>query len=79
MNLSQLSRGQEARIKSVLSTQDGDLIARRLGDLGFVQGESVRVVALGPFGGDPIAVQIGQARFALRRSEAARVQVETAA
>lgn len=76
MNLAQLNRGQKARVQSVLSTEDGDPIARRLGDLGFVQGESVRIVALGPFGGDPIAVQIGQARFALRRSEAARVQVE---
>nr|WP_240624058.1 FeoA family protein [Ahniella affigens] len=71
-----MNSGQKARVVSVHSTEDGDPIARRLGDLGFVQGESVRIVAFGPFGGDPIAVQIGQARFALRRSEAARVQVE---
>jgi len=40
-----------------------------------VQGEPVRVVAQGPIGGDPLLVQIGFTRFALRRAEAARVQV----
>jgi len=76
LNLSELARGQEARIDQVRSNDDGDVIARRLRDLGFVQGETVRVVAVGPFGGDPIAVQIGGARFALRRKEASRVLLE---
>ena len=52
-----------------------DPIAQRLRDLGFVQGEPVRVVAAGPLGGDPLLIQIGSTRFALRRSEAARVHV----
>ena len=34
------------------------------------------VVAHGPVGGDPVLVQIGFTRFALRRSEAARVLVQ---
>lgn len=32
-------------------------------------------MAVAPFGGDPLLVQIGFTRFALRRSEAERVQV----
>lgn len=52
-----------------------DQIARRLRELGFVGGERVEVVASGPFGGDPLLVQVGFTRFALRRSEAARVRV----
>jgi len=46
-----------------------------LRDLGFVDGEPVRVVAVGPLGADPLLIQIGSTRFALRRSEAHRVTV----
>ena len=53
-----------------------DPIAHRLRDLGFVPGEAVRVVAQGPIGADPLLVQIGYTRFALRRAEAARVRVQ---
>ena len=52
-----------------------DPIAQRLRDLGFVDGEPVRMVAIGPVGADPLLIQIGSTRFALRRSEAARVTV----
>jgi ferrous iron transport protein A len=54
-----------------------DPIAQRLRDLGFVDGEPVRVVAIGPMGGDPVLIQIGYTRFALRRAEAARVSVRS--
>lgn len=56
-----------------------DPIARRLRDLGFVPGEVVRVVARAPLGGDPMLIQIGSTRFALRRQEAARVSVQVEA
>lgn len=55
-----------------------DPIATRLGELGFVPGEAVQVVATGPVGGDPIAVRLGTSRFALRRGEAARVGIRAA-
>ena len=63
------------------STQTGtpDMIAHRLKELGFVPGESVRLITTAPFGGDPLLVQVGFTRFALRRSEAARVLVEEVA
>ena len=53
-----------------------DMIARRLRDLGFVAGEAVSVLALGPVGAEPMLVRIGDARFALRRAEAARVHLQ---
>lgn len=52
-----------------------DVIARRLGELGFVPGEAVEVRATGPLGREPLLVHIGYTRFALRRAEAARVHV----
>ena len=73
MKLTELSRRVEAQVEAVLDLAPNDAIARRLRELGFVSGERVEVVATGPFGADPLLVQIGFTRFALRRSEAARV------
>jgi len=56
-----------------------DNIARRLRELGFVNGEEVEVVAKGPLGAEPLLVQVGFTRFALRRSEAARVRLRNGA
>jgi ferrous iron transport protein A len=78
MRLSDLPKGTEAIIVGVESSRDGDLIALRLRDLGFVADEPVRVVARNPLGGDPLVVQIGFTRFALRRAEAARVILASA-
>ncbi|MFN0317354.1 MAG: ferrous iron transport protein A [Burkholderiales bacterium] len=48
----------------------------RLMELGFLPGERVRVVAKGFPSGEPIAVRIGQATFALRRFEAELISVD---
>ncbi|MDR3417933.1 MAG: FeoA family protein [Nevskia sp.] len=74
--LIELPGDTSATIREVVAHGANDTIAVRLGELGFVQGEPVRVVAKGPIGGDPLLVQIGYTRFALRRAEAARVVVE---
>lgn len=73
--LLELPRGLPATVVAVEDLQAGDAIAERLRELGFVAGEPVRVVATGPMGGEPLLVQIGFTRFALRKAEAARVQV----
>jgi ferrous iron transport protein A len=75
VRLSELAKGATAVIQNVEDSQANDPIARRLRELGFVRGEPVRVVAQGPIGGDPLLVEIGFTRFALRRAEAARVEV----
>lgn len=75
MRLSELPKGSCAVVDSVDDLHAADPIARRLRDLGFVAGEPVRIVAVGPMGGDPLLIQIGSTRFALRHREAARVNV----
>ena len=75
MRLSELPKGASAVVERVEDTQANDPIAQRLRDLGFVEGERVKLVARGPIGADPLLVQIGYTRFALRRAEAARVTV----
>lgn len=75
MRLSDLPKGVSAVVDRVDDAHVSDPIAQRLRDLGFVDGEPVRVVALGPLGADPLLVQIGSTRFALRRTEAVRVSV----
>ena len=76
MRLSDLSRNQYAVVQRVEATSASDPIAERLTDLGFVPGETVRLTAVGPVGADPLLIQIGFTRFALRKSEAARVLIE---
>ncbi|MFZ6675780.1 FeoA family protein [Undibacterium sp. Rencai35W] len=53
-------------------------VIRRLKELGFVKGESVKILHKGYFGGEPLAVRIGQSTFALRRFEAAFIGVAKA-
>jgi ferrous iron transport protein A len=75
VRLSELAKGATAVIHEVEDANTNDPISRRLRELGFVRGEAVRIVAQGPLGGEPLLVQIGFTRFALRRAEAARVRV----
>ena len=75
VRLSDLPKGSPAVVDRVDDAHLDDVIAQRLRDLGFVAGEPVRLVARGPMGADPLLIQVGSTRFALRRSEAARVTV----
>jgi ferrous iron transport protein A len=75
MRLTDLSKGATAYVERVDDAHERDPIAQRLRDLGFVPGEPVRVVARAPWSADPLLVQIGSTRFALRRAEAQRVSI----
>jgi ferrous iron transport protein A len=75
MKLIDLPDQVAAVVVDVVDQTPGDVIGQRLRELGFVRDEPVRVVGRGPIGADPLLVQIGFTRFALRRSEAARVSV----
>lgn len=77
MKLSELPRRTAATVDSVEDHAPNDAIARRLRELGFVSGERVEVMAAGPVSAEPLLVQVGFTRFALRRAEAARVRVRT--
>ncbi|PTQ87543.1 FeoA family protein [Agitococcus lubricus] len=76
MRLSQLAKNTPARVLSVQQHHEADPIAKRLTELGFVSGETIRLITRAPFGGDPILVQVGFTRFALRLSEAERILVQ---
>jgi ferrous iron transport protein A len=73
--LSDLLPGDDGVVDAVHDASPDDTVARRLRDLGFVAGETVRLAARGPLGGEPLLVQVGFTRFAMRRSEAARVRL----
>nr|WP_295382448.1 ferrous iron transport protein A [Pseudoxanthomonas sp.] len=76
--LTELAPRTLAIVESVDDSHPNDNIARRLRELGFVDGEEVQIVAKGPLGAEPLLVQVGFTRFALRRSEAARIRVRPA-
>ncbi|WP_449445947.1 FeoA family protein [Thermomonas brevis] len=78
MRLSELPKRRQAVVDAVEDRMPNDAVARRLRELGFVAGEGVEVVAAGPLGAEPLLVQVGFTRFALRRAEAARVRLRTA-
>ena len=76
MVLSDLETGAHGTVHGVHDAGPDDIVARRLRDLGFVPGETVRLVTRAPLGGDPLLVQVGFTRFAMRRQEAARVKLK---
>jgi ferrous iron transport protein A len=75
MRLTELPKRSPAVVEAVEEQSPNDPVARRLRELGFVAGEGVEVVAAGPLGAEPLLVQVGFTRFALRRAEAARVRL----
>jgi ferrous iron transport protein A len=75
VRLTELPRRITAIVDGVEDRAPNDAIARRLRELGFVAGEAVEVMAAGPLGAEPLLVQIGFTRFALRRAEADRVRI----
>ncbi len=81
ISLSDVDVGSAVVIREVrtgfASGEEGD-IGLRLLELGFIEGERLRVVAHGHPGREPIAVRIGNTTFALRRFEADHVLVEIA-
>lgn len=78
VSLSEIGLGQSVVIREIktgfASGEEGD-IGLRLLELGFVEGEKLRIIALGHPGREPIAVRIGNTTFALRRFEADHVLV----
>lgn len=80
VRLSHLKAKQTAIISKVNRTIDAnnqtDLVASRLETLGFTAGTRVQVITKGVFGGDPILIQIGFTRFALRKIEAEKIEIQ---
>ena len=77
IRLDELPSHQWATVLDVVRSADaeGQELALRLTEIGFVPGEAVRIVASGLPGREPLAVRLGHTTFALRRHEAALIQV----
>jgi ferrous iron transport protein A len=70
--LFELREGEQARIERV----DGsDEISQRLLEMGLTPGTAVRFLGTAPLG-DPMELELRGYRLSLRRSEAARVEIE---
>ena len=70
--------GAPARVVGVRmagASREARELALRLLEIGFMEGEPVRVIAQGHPGREPIAVRVGGTTFALRRFEAEQVLV----
>ena len=79
MTLFQLKTHTSAIVAGVEDRSEHDAISRRLREIGFVPGEVVKVVGQGLIGREPLLVQVGFTRFALRRNEAERVMLREGA
>jgi ferrous iron transport protein A len=77
--LAELQRGEAGLVTrleaSGFGPEHGNILLARLRDLGFVAGARCEVIARMWPAGDPLAVRVGGSTFALRRAEAAAVQV----
>jgi ferrous iron transport protein A len=78
LTLLDLAPNEEGEILTVLDEGDAADLNLRLGELGFLPGERVRLLARAPFGG-PLAIRLGSGTFALRRDEARGVMICRAA
>lgn len=75
MELSHLDRGRCGRVVG-FHGDTGDAISRRLFDLGFAPGVEVELVRWAPLR-DPMMFRVAGAEMLLRRTEAARIIVDT--
>ncbi len=76
-HLALLGKGDCAVVRGLSDASgDGESALRlRLLELGFAPGEKIRVLAVSFPQGDPMAIRVGNSTFALRRHEAAMVQL----
>ena len=73
--LSHLPDHQVATVVELLAPAHSPEWSRWLAEIGFLPGERVQIMTRSLPGGDPLVVRVGDSTFALRRAEAACVQV----
>ena len=74
--IERLLPGQTAQIIAIDRGGLDPDTARRLQELGFAEGVDVQLLHRAPFGGDPMAVRVGNMVVALRCAMAALIEVE---
>lgn len=73
--LDQVENGVICTVQRVVASNGMPESARWLTEIGFVPGERVRVLDRAWPGGDPLKIRVGDSTFALRRWEAACIEV----
>lgn len=73
MKLAELKRDERARIEHIDADEN---LARKLLEMGLHEGMELRLAHTGPFGRDPIAIEINDRCVALRRRDASHITVE---
>ena len=68
-------RGVITRVSAFDGALPAAELERRLLELGFVEGARIEVLEEGLFGRDPIAVRLDDMRVAIRRREAAAIEI----
>jgi ferrous iron transport protein A len=74
MGLNRLAKGRIGRVAGFASGDD-KLVAK-LREIGFAEGDEVELLAVGWLGGAPLSFRLNRTVIALRKAEAALVQVE---
>ncbi|MBS0380613.1 MAG: ferrous iron transport protein A [Proteobacteria bacterium] len=77
VSLAALPPGTHGRVVSVGTSADAlSALERRLLEFGFVNGETVEILAEARPGRDPFVVRVGHTTLALRRREAQSIWIE---
>jgi ferrous iron transport protein A len=74
MTLAELAVGAGARVRNIAGT---DEVANSLLEMGLTPGADLTIVGTAPLG-DPLELEIRGYRLSIRRSEAARVEIDPA-
>jgi ferrous iron transport protein A len=74
--LDRLAKGRVGRVAG-FAPGDQKLVAK-LREIGFAEGDEVELLATGWLGGAPLSIRLNRTVIALRKGEAALVQVELA-
>ena len=74
--IERLSPGEVATISAIDRAGIDPVTAQRLHELGFDEGVDVELLHRAPFGGDPLAVRVGNMTVALRKAMARLIEIE---
>jgi ferrous iron transport protein A len=74
LRLGDLEKGVKARVRGIREEAGG--LARRLLEMGILEGAPIEIIHEAPFSRDPIAVKARGTLIALRRQEANWIEVE---
>lgn len=73
MELQKLKKGDRAFISAI--DEADSLVAAKLREIGFAEGDEVEIIGFGPFGATPICIRLNGTLIALRPKEASRIIV----